>query len=195
MAYHRLSGPSYVARSTDGGATWDGRRTQVSPGSAALPRLARRESDGLYIVTYQTNPGGNDLDLWARLSTDPYDWSAPPVAVSTEVNTHDSQAIVLEDGTLVVFFARQVGSAFDVFFRRSRDGRAWSAATRVTEYPDRYDTQPHPVLGGAPGRVILLWPHQDGGTPYVDHDVWVDTDVRVVPLPTLFLPLVWPGSG
>jgi hypothetical protein len=64
MTYHRLSGPSYIAQSGDGGATWDTLRTQISPGNAQLPRLAYRESDGLYLVTYQV--GSSNLDMYSR---------------------------------------------------------------------------------------------------------------------------------
>ena len=179
MTYHRLSSPSYIAQSHDDGATWDTLKTQVSPANAQLPRLAKRESDGLYLVTYQV--GSSDLDLYAKVSTDPYDWSGPQIPVSTDYNTHDSQPIVLEDGTFLVTYAKTPIYYFDVFYRTSCDGETWGVEMQVTHDPTRYDTQPHPLLQGTPGHVILTWPHQDGVTPYVDHDVWIDTDLFVPP--------------
>jgi hypothetical protein len=184
MTYHRLSGPSYIARSTDDGATWDTLKTQVSDGNAALPRLAKRESDGLYLVTYQVNPGGNNLDLYAKVSTDPYDWTGPQIPVSTAINTHDSQPIVLQDGTFLVAYAMTPVSYFDIFYRTSCDGVSWSDEVQVTHDASRYDTQPHPLPHETLGRVILTWSHQDGDTPYQDHDVWIDTGLEVLRPPS-----------
>jgi uncharacterized repeat protein (TIGR01451 family) len=177
MVYHRLSGPSYIARSVDDGANWDTLMTQVSNGNAQLPRLAKRESDGLYIVTYQV--GSTDLDLYAKITSDPYDWSVPQIPVSTAINTHDSQPIVLEDGTFLVPFARQVASVFDLYYRTSCDGTVWSDEVQVTFDPTHYDTQPHPLLQGQLGHIILTWSHQQSVSPYQDHDVWVNSDLLV----------------
>jgi uncharacterized repeat protein (TIGR01451 family) len=179
MTYHRLSGPSYIAQSTDDGVTWDTLKTQVSDANAQLPRLTKRESDGLYLVTYQV--GSSDLDLFAKVSTDPYVWDGPPIPVSTVYNTHDSQPIVLEDGTFLVTYAMTPVYWFDVFYRTSCDGLTWSDEVQVTNDVSHYDTQPHPMLHGTLGHVILSWSHQDSVTPYQDHDVWVNNEVIVPP--------------
>lgn len=177
MVYHRLSGLSYIAQSADGGATWDALKTPVSNGNAQLPRLAKRQSDGLYLVTYQV--GSSDLDLYSKASTNPYHWDVPQVPLSTAINSHDSQPIVLEDGTFAVPYAQQVASVFDVYYRLSRDGGHWSAAIQVTDDPTHYDTQPHPLLQGQAGHLLLAWSHQNGSLPYQDHDVWVETDLQL----------------
>jgi uncharacterized repeat protein (TIGR01451 family) len=179
MTYHRLSGPSYIAQSHDGGVTWDTLRTQISPSNAQLPRLTKRESDGLYLVTYQV--GSSSLDIFCKVSTDPYDWSGPEYPFSTAINSHDSQPIALEDGTFVVPYAQQRGSVFDVYYRTSPDGTAWSDEVQVTSDILHYDTQPHPLRHGAPGHIILTWSHQKSASPYQDHDVWIDTDLLVAP--------------
>ncbi len=179
MTYHRLSGPSYIAQSADDGVTWDHLKTQVSNGNAQLPRLARRESDGLYLVTYQV--GGSDLDMYAKASTDPYNWNVAQVPLSTSINSHDSQPIVLEDGTFLVVYAMTPVSYFDLFYQTSRDGINWSPQVQVTKDPTHYDTQPHPLLHGAPGHIILVWSHQLGSTPYQDHDVYINTDLIIPP--------------
>lgn len=177
MTYHRFSGPSYIAQSTNDGVTWDTLQTQISPANAQLPRLTKRESDGLYLVTYQV--GGSDLDLYAKVSTDPYDWSGTQIPVSTDVNTHDSQPIVLEGGTFLVTYAKTPVYYFDVFYRTSCDGVNWSDEVQVTNDSSRYDTQPHPLLHGTPGNFILTWSHQDSTDPYEDHDVWVNNELVI----------------
>jgi len=193
MTYQR-SGSSYIARSSDGGATWDVRKTMVSAGGL-LPRIAKRNSDGRYLVTYQVNPGSNQLELFAKTTSDPYDWSAQASPVSLGSNSHDSQPIVLENGTFLVAYARQAGTAaFDIYLRSSQDGHVWSDEVRVTEDPTRYDLQPHPLLTGTPGKIMLLWSHQVSNAPYQDHDVWIDTNLVLPPQlwlqPSMYLPLI-----
>jgi hypothetical protein len=180
MTYQR-SGAGYIARSTDGGTTWDTLQTLVNS-SARLPRLSKRESDGLYVVSYQKSIGGNNMGIYGKVSHNPYDWNVPEFTISDQVDSHDSQPIVLEDGTLVIFYASRPVYYYDLFYRTSSDGTHWSVPVQLTNSPDRYDTQPHPLLQGTPGHAILVWPHQDDNnpTPYVDHDVWVNTDVVFV---------------
>jgi len=180
MTYQRLSTAVFIARSTDGGVTWDRNRTRISAGVAALPRLAKRESDGLYLVTYQT--GGSTVKIWSKASTDPYDWSGGPVELSVDGNSHDPDPIVLEGGTFLVTYSHVTASAFDVFFKTSFDGETWSEPTRHTFDGQHFDTQSHPLRSGTPGRVILSWSHQESAASYVDHDVWVDNDLAI-PLP------------
>jgi hypothetical protein len=180
MTYHRLYGPGYIARSDDDGVTWDTLKTRVSDGNGALPRLTKREWDGLYLVTYQA--GSSDLDIFAKVSTDPYDWTGAAYPLSTDINSHDSQPVVLQGGTFLVTYARQVASVFDVFYTTSYDGIRWSDEVRVTNDASHYDTQPHPLPHGNPGSIILSWSHQDSPDPYVDHDVWIDAELSV-PLP------------
>lgn len=177
LTYQR-SGIGYIARSTDGGSTWDTLQTVVNS-SARLPRLAKRESDGLYLVSYQKSIGGNTMGIYAKTSYDPYDWNVPEVALSALINSHDSQPIVLEDGTLAVVYAKTPVSYFDLFYRTSPDGAAWSDEVQVTNDPLHYDTQPHPLLHGTPGHILLTWSHQVSTDPYVDHDVYLNTDLLI----------------
>ncbi len=179
MAYHRYSGRAYFARSTDGGATWDQSRTPITVSNAALPRIAFRESDGRLVVTYQTNPGDNQLNLWMKTTLDPMDWEKDAVAVSLGRNSHDSVPLVLADGSLAVFYAHQVGSAFDLFYRASDDLEEFSEEVRLTTSPTKYDTQPHPLLMDEAGAVALVWSRQQSAQPYRDHDVWFAGHVEV----------------
>lgn len=180
MTYHRLSGSAYIARSLDDGVTWDKLMTKVSNGKGALPRLAKRESDGRYLVTYQI--GSSSVDILAKTTLDPYNWPNVETPLSTQINSHDSQPIVLEGGTFLVTYAQQVASVFDLYYKTSYDGKTWSMPMRLTFDTSHYDTQPHPLRQGTAGHIILTWSHQESPQPYVDHDVWIDADVPV-PLP------------
>lgn len=184
MTYHRLRGAAYLARSADGGATWDRRRTAVSDtGRAALPRIARR-GDGLYLVTYQHPRQGTELDLVAKTSRDPYDWSGPAVAVSVGGNSHDARPLVLADGTFFVpFVDARGGGTFDLFYRTTRDGRSWSPAVQLTDDADRMDVEPYPIAHPRPGRVLLFWGRQAAPDSPRDYDLWLHPGLEVRGLP------------
>lgn len=187
MVYHRLGGSSYLARSTDGGATWDTLRTQISVGNAALPRIAQRAGDGQYVVVYQVNPGNNNLDLYARVTNDPYTWNGPQIPVSIADNSHDAQPVALADGRFLVAYAQQKpGAVFDIYYRTSADGAQWSNEIPVTSDTDRYDVQPHPLVDPQSGNVQMFWSRQQSAQPYGDHDIWAD---RSVALPPAFVPI------
>jgi hypothetical protein len=175
MTYHRLRGAAYIARSTDGGATWDRRRTTVSDSlPAALPRITRREADGTYLLTYQRSREGTRLDLLAKTSRDPYDWSAAPVPVSAGGNSHDSRPAVLADGTFFVPFVDTRGDTpFNVFYRTTRDGREWTLPVRVTEDTTRMDVEPFPIPLAGSRRVLLFWGRQAGPDAPRDYDLWL----------------------
>jgi uncharacterized repeat protein (TIGR01451 family) len=179
MSYQR-SGSGYLAQSTDDGVTWDQNQTLVND-SARLPRLAKRESDGLYIVSYQKGIGGNNMGIFAKVSYDPYDWDVDEIPLSNNLDSHDSQPIVLEDGTLLVVYAKRPVYLYDIHYRTSCDGVSWVPEVQVTDDSGVYDTQPHPLQQGILGHVILSWSHQDSVDPYVDHDVWVETDLLLAP--------------
>lgn len=179
MTYHRSGGPAYIARSTDGGATWDTRRTAVTKTAAMLPRVAKRASDGRYLVTYQVSGAGGAIQLFAKTSADPYAWNGTAVQVSPNTNDHDGQPIVLEDGTFFLAYAQSVaGTQYNLVYRRSPDGAAWGPAVQLTADPDLADVQPHPVLHGTPGHVVMAWTRQKAAGSN-DHDIWVNPDLTV----------------
>jgi hypothetical protein len=181
MAYQRYTGSAYVgciARSTDGGVTWDARRTTVSDGTAGmLPRVAKRASDGTYMVTFQATGPGGQMAIYAKTSADPYAWSVPRAPVSEGENAHDAQPIVLEDGRFFVTYGAVAGDAGYNLYYRTVSGSAWSAPVKLTTDSNLYDVQPHPILHGTPGHVVLSWGRQRvaGG----DYDIWVNPDLVV----------------
>jgi BNR repeat-like domain len=181
MTYQRSTGTGYVAyiaRSTSGGASWDALRTSVSDGGQGmLPRGAKRASDGTWMVTFQANGPDGQLAIFAKTSTNPYDWSGPRTAVSQNENSHDPQPIVLPDGRFFVTYIAVAGDAAFNLYYRITDGTAWSAPVKVTTDADLYDVQPHPIVHGTPGHVILSWGRQRA--PGSDHDIWVNPDLAV----------------
>jgi hypothetical protein len=156
LSYQRLGLDAgvYVAESKDGGVTWDTLRTQIAP-DAQLARIAYRDSDGLYLATYQV--GSTALAMHAKTTQDVRDWSAPPQDFAIGGNHHDSLPVVMPDGAFAVFWIRASGSQFDIAVRRSLDGIAWSPPVAVTDTPNADDVEPHPLVGASAASVELYW--------------------------------------
>lgn len=154
MSYQRLGDGVYVAESSDDGATWDQERTEIASG-AQLPRIAYRESDGLYLASYQV--GSSALRMYVKTTADVRDWSALPQDFAIDGNNHDSLPVVMPDGAFALFWIRASGNQFDIAVRRSADGTTWSPALAVTDTPGADDVEPHPLVGASSDRVELYW--------------------------------------
>ena len=131
LAYQNLAAAhagAYLAVSDDDGHSWDLARTRLSPGPAALPRLAYRPADGRLLALYQT--GSNPVTIWARSSDDPLAWTTPPQALASGVNDHDPWPVLMADGRFVALWSRAIGDAFQLHAAHSADGRGWSTPTR-----------------------------------------------------------------
>ena len=154
MSYQRLGSGSYLARSSDGGASWDTLRTAIAPGSQ-LPRIAFRDSDGLYLASYHV--GSNPLSMHVKTTTNPYDWSGAAQDFAVAGNNHDSLPVVMPDDAFALFWIVADGGAFDLRVRRSLDGIAWEPARVITATPGEDDVQPHPLVGDSAVSVELYW--------------------------------------
>lgn len=176
MTYNRMGEPSYIARSTNGGVTWDHNRTQVSDGPAALARLTKRDNDGLYLVTYEV--GTSNMQIFNKTSPDPYNWNGPETLVSAGGTNQDSRPLALEGGAFMVAYAHQpdTASPFSVYYRISSDGQTWSDRVRITSEEDLYKLEPFIMRQVMPGHVKVIWSQQKGGFPYLDHDIWIQPD-------------------
>ncbi|HEY6940874.1 sialidase family protein [Dokdonella sp.] len=176
MSYQRLPGGSYVAQSSDGGATWDQLRTPIAAGSQ-LPRIAFRASDGLYLASYQV--GSSALSMYVKTTTDVHDWSAAPQDFAVTGNNHDSLPVVMPDDAFALFWIRANGDQFDLAVRRSSDGLNWSNAIALTDSPDEDDVEPHPLVGASPIAVELYW-GRDAPAGSLTHDIVREPHVVVV---------------
>jgi hypothetical protein len=154
MSYQRLGSGSYVAESLDGGATWDTLKTVIAAGSQ-LPRITYRESDGLYLASYQV--GGSALAMYVKTTTDVHDWSTAPQDFAVSGNNHDSLPVVMPDGAFALFWIRESSGVFDLAVRRSLDGIAWSDARSLPGIPGEDGVEPHPLIGASPTKVELYW--------------------------------------
>jgi hypothetical protein len=149
MTYQRYNAATtgydcFVVESTDGGVTWDQLKTQIA-GGAQLPRIAYRESDGLYLASYQT--GGSVLRMFVKTTTDVRDWTGAPQNFAVTGNNHDSLPVVMPDDAFVMFWIVATGGTFDIRMRRSVDGTHWGPPLTVTDTLDADDVQPHQPAG------------------------------------------------
>lgn len=172
-------GGVYVAQSSDGGVTWDDATTRIVPAGAVFPRISHT-ADGRYLLTYYV--GGADRDLYAQLSDDPYTWESGPIPISVELDSRDGFPVLLNDGTLAVFYARSSEEApFDIYYRASEDGVEWDGPIQVTQ-AQLSETVPFAVSAGGPRNVHLVWSQEI--TPATDYDIYFQPDLEVRPLPT-----------
>lgn len=176
MTYQRLSGGSYLAQSSDDGASWDTQKTLIAAGSQ-LPRIARRESDGLYLASYQV--GSSALSVYVKTTTDPRDWSAVAQDFAITGNNHDSLPVVMPDGAFALFWIRESGNGFDLAVRRSPDAASWEPAIAVTSTPDEDDVEPHPLVGASSTHVELYW-GRDVPAGSMQHDIVRESALRII---------------
>ncbi|TAH46159.1 MAG: exo-alpha-sialidase [Gammaproteobacteria bacterium] len=178
MSYQRLSGGVHVAESNDGGVSWDQQKTVINAGGQ-LPRIAFRESDGLYLASYQT--GSTALQMWVKTTSNLRDWSVPAQAFAASGNNHDSLPTVMPDNALVLFWIREANGQFDIVTRRSTDGLNWGSDIPVTTTVGENDVEPHPLIGDSPGVVELYWGRE---TPLGsnDYDIVRDGSVLILDL-------------
>jgi hypothetical protein len=176
MSYQRLSGGIHVAVSSDDGVSWDQLKTAINA-SGQLPRIAFRESDGLYLASYQT--GSTALQMFVKTSSDVRDWSAAPQAFASTGNNHDSLPVVMSDQAFVLFWIQETGGQFDIAARRSLDGVQWGETIAVRSSADENDVEPHPLVGASPGVVELYWGREAPLTS-ADYDIVRDPSVVVL---------------
>jgi len=182
MSYQRLGSGSYVAESVDGGMTWDTLKTQIASGSQ-LPRIAYRDSDGLYLASYQV--GSTVLSMYVKTTHDVRDWSAPRQDFAVAGNNHDSLPVVMPDGAFALFWIRQNGSLFDLAMRRSVDGTTWSGALALPGVTDEDAVEPHPLIGASSTEVELYW--GSGHLPPADPvEMDIVREARVVVVDSIF---------
>lgn len=181
MTYQRLSGGVFIAQSSDGGVTWDTQKTVLNA-SGQLPRIAYRESDGLYLASYQT--GSSALQMWVKTSSNPDDWSVPAQAFAASGNNHDSLPVVMPDDAFVLFWIRETGGQFDIAARRSTDGSSWGEVVDVTSTAGENDVEPHPLVGTSPGVVELYWGRE---IPPGSNDYDIVRIANVVVLDSIFV--------
>jgi BNR repeat-like domain len=154
LSYQRLSGGSYVAQSSDGGASWDQLKTVIAAASQ-LPRIVFRPSDGLYLATYQV--GSSALTLYAKTTTDVRSWPAVPVELAAGGDNHDSLPALLPDGSFVVFYIHANDGQYDIYSRHSPDGIDFAPPLTQQESDAANDVQPHPLIGASSQTVQLYW--------------------------------------
>jgi hypothetical protein len=191
MVYELLGGGGiFVAQSADGGVTWDPDTTQITPVEAMAPRIAHT-SEGGYVLTYHI--GGAKRNVFAKYATDPYAMGtaiANPIAVDSDVgiDSFDALPLLLNDGTMAIFYAQSWDEAPpDLYYRASDTGFWWQAPREVTDNTVG-ELMPFAVPGGSPRSVDLTW--IQATTPNIDYDVYFHRDLEIAPLPT---PTTMPG--
>lgn len=157
MTFVRMGEGVYFASGTDGLA-WD--RTFIAAGYR--PRLCVDASGAWRAVLHQ-KVGGSSYDVVEYGSETGLFWVSSGFLTSSG-NNHDPFALRLGNRRLGCWYAKAVGSHYDVYRRLQGADGLWAPEEPVAVGPG-YQTQPHAVLD-ADGSVLLAWAHSTdpGGT-------------------------------
>lgn len=156
LVYQRQD-QAFLARSFDGGITWDHLRTLVAD-AAAKPRIARRAADGLYLLVWEDSDGNG---IKARVSTEPYVWTSPAISLVQDTPSREGTPVALFDGSFMVFYASHVAADFDIYSRALSSSGDWLPQTLQIRQgsPGIDDFQPTPLASSVPGGLHLFWSH------------------------------------
>ncbi len=153
VSYDKFFGQGgYVARSTDGGISWDTEMRRINI-KGRLNRILRYP-DGTYLCAWQETGGGTVVNIFASYSSDLETW-APPESLTTNDNGHDAMPFI--DGNQIpwIYYAKYEGSVYRIM---RREVPCWgSFGEELLTYEDaHHSTQPHPLLL-SDGRTALFW--------------------------------------
>ncbi len=153
VAYDKFFGlGGYLARSTDGGESWDLEMRRINT-KGRLNRIIRHP-DGTYLCAWQETGGGSVVNIFASYSTDLETW-APSESLTTNDNGHDAMPFVDGDQVPWIYYSKYEGTVYRVM---RREILVWgSYGVEELIYGDsHHSTQPHPLLL-ADGRTALFW--------------------------------------
>ncbi|MCD4702640.1 MAG: hypothetical protein K8S24_12370 [Candidatus Aegiribacteria sp.] len=168
LSYDRFFGlGGYVARSTDGGETWDTQLRRINV-KGRLNRIIKH-SDGTYLCSWQETGGGTIVNIFASYSTDLINWAASD-SLTTNDNGHDSMPFVDASGLAWIFYAKHSGSVYEVMRRGIPSWGSYGNEDLI--YSGTHNaTQPHPLLL-SDGRIALFW--GDWWASYNESDVMME---------------------
>ncbi len=153
LSYDKFFGlGGYLARSTDGGVTWDTEKRRIN----MIGRLNRiiRHSDGTYLCAWQETGGGSVVNIFASYSSDLVTW-APSESLTTNDNGHDAKPFIDGNENTWIYYAKYQGSVYRINRREVPSFGDYGEEELVYE-DDHQSTQPQPLLL-ADGRTALFW--------------------------------------
>ncbi|HEX7319203.1 MAG TPA: T9SS type A sorting domain-containing protein [bacterium] len=154
MSYRVQGSGGYIAHCPNHG-NWDTLRTLVAP-SGNRTRVMKH-ANGTYLYAYhrRSGPGQYDYDVFIKTATDRVFWS-DSVRLTTNLNSHDPFPNEGADGAYVVYYAKYVSPAYNLYRRRSYNTTTWLTEEQITS-DAVYNTQPHFFVES--GDVYLVWAH------------------------------------
>lgn len=125
----------FYKRSSDGGASWSGRKQLTwNQGWSSNPIIASDSSNGIHMVWFDAIPIPSNSEILYKHSSDSgASWSGPiRLTWNSGWSLNPSIATDSENGIHVVWYDDTFGN-FEILYKRSTDGGAsWSAIKRLT---------------------------------------------------------------
>jgi len=153
ISYDKFFGlGGYLARSTDGGISWDTEMRRINT-KGRLNRIIRHP-DGTYLCAWQETGGGSIVNIFASFSSDLETW-APSESLTTNNNGHDAMPYIDEDQVPWIYYAKYEGTVYRIMRREVPVWGSYGEELLIHE-DSHHSTQPHPILL-ADGRTALFW--------------------------------------
>lgn len=153
MTFVRMGEGVFFASATDG-VNWA--RTFIAAGYR--PRVCV-DGSGAWRAVFHQKVGVGSYDVVEYGSETGRFWASSGFLTSSG-NNHDPFALRLGNRRLGCWYAKAVGSHYDVYRRLQGADGAWAAEEPVATGPG-YQTQPHATLD-TDGAVLLAWAHSTG---------------------------------
>lgn len=182
LSYEYLSdGSTRLAQSTDAGLSWDTQQT-LTASDASYARLARRASDGRWLLAYQS---GTPPRVAFKTTLDPRNWpSSAEWLTPAGSESRRPWPIVQPDGSWVVFYAEvNVASGrTDLWSRRSQDGIQFEAPVAHASSGFAEDF-PFAAAGASAQSARLVYSRAVSGCGSSYCWLWLDQEAAVLNTP------------
>ena len=134
----------YTASSSNGGRTWV-QSAELPLRNPAVNPFLIKEAGGGYAMSYQRYGSVSDGSYFAR-SDDGVTWTVP----TTRVTSYTLPRLMeySSGNYLMTYQGGTTGSTFDIRYRTSAGGTAWSAETRLTFTGNSHDSFPMKLVNG-----------------------------------------------
>jgi hypothetical protein len=155
------SGPRdiFIAKSTDGGETFDIENLSNNPGDSVEQRISL-SGNNVYIIWADNRPSGGLADIFIVSSTDGGETFSEPKNISNSGGDSDSPQIAVDGNDIYVIWRDFVSSNREIFIAKSIDGGETFDIENLSNNPGESD-RPQIAVDG--NDIYVIWRDSTSG--------------------------------